>query len=146
MDLIVDLNRRLNMGVVLITHDLAVVAETCRRVVVMYLGQIVEEALVDELFDNPRHPYTLGLMKSIPHIQGTKNERLYMIPGAVPLLNQIPQGCRFSNRCPYAEDRCRTEQQELVDFSGPPEQTQISHRVRCWKAPEITAEGNHAGQ
>ncbi|MDR1588364.1 MAG: ABC transporter ATP-binding protein [Treponema sp.] len=126
MDLIIDLNRRFNMGVILITHDLAVVAETCRRVVVMYLGQVVEEAPVDELFDNPRHPYTQGLLKSIPHIRGSR-ERLYMIPGTVPLLDQIPSGCRFAGRCPFAEDSCFKEAQELKGF---PKQ----HSVRCRKA------------
>ncbi|MDR3138961.1 MAG: ABC transporter ATP-binding protein [Treponema sp.] len=130
MDLIVDLNRRLNMGVILITHDLAVVAETCRRVVVMYLGQIVEEAPVEELFDNPRHPYTLGLLKSIPHIDGDRKEGLYMIPGTVPLLNRIPQGCRFAGRCQYAESRCHGETQELRHYSE-------HHRVRCRKAADL---------
>jgi oligopeptide/dipeptide ABC transporter ATP-binding protein len=126
MDLIIDLNRRFNMGVILITHDLAVVAETCRRVVVMYLGQVVEEAPVDELFDRPLHPYTQGLLKSIPHIHGAQ-ERLYMIPGTVPLLDQIPSGCRFAGRCPLAEDSCFKEAQELKRFSE-------QHKVRCRKA------------
>ncbi|AEF83843.1 oligopeptide transport ATP-binding protein OppD [Treponema primitia ZAS-2] len=126
MDLIVGLNKKLNMGVVLITHDLAVVAETCRRVVVMYLGQIVEEALVDELFDNPRHPYTQGLLKSIPRLSGSRDEKLYMIPGTVPLLDQIPSGCRFADRCLYAENRCREESQALQEISS-------SHKARCWK-------------
>jgi oligopeptide/dipeptide ABC transporter ATP-binding protein len=127
MDLIIDLNRRFNMGVILITHDLAVVAETCRRVVVMYLGQVVEEAPVDELFDHPRHPYTQGLLKSIPHIHGSPAERLYMIPGTVPLLDQIPSGCRFAGRCPLAGARCFEEAQELKPVSE-------QHRVRCRQA------------
>jgi oligopeptide/dipeptide ABC transporter ATP-binding protein len=125
MNLIVDLNKRLNMGVILITHDLAVVAETCARVVVMYLGQIVEEAPVEELFDNPQHPYTRGLLKSIPDIQGSRSERLYMIPGTVPLLDQIPPGCRFADRCMYAEERCRKEAQDLHEIG-------VGHKVRCW--------------
>jgi oligopeptide/dipeptide ABC transporter ATP-binding protein len=128
MDLIVDLNRQLNMGVILITHDLAVVAEICRRVVVMYLGQVVEEAPVEELFDHPQHPYTLGLMKSIPHIDGDRNERLYMIPGTVPLLDQVPPGCRFAGRCMYAEDRCRREFQVLREAGSAG-----NHKTRCWK-------------
>jgi oligopeptide/dipeptide ABC transporter ATP-binding protein len=125
MELIVDLNRRMGMGVILITHDLAVVAETCSRVIVMYLGQIVEEATVEELFDNPLHPYTLGLLKSVPRIAGTKAERLYMIPGTVPLLNQIPPGCRFQNRCPLADETCTAEQQIKEVKEG--------HKVRCGK-------------
>lgn len=125
MDLIVSLNKQFDMGVILITHDLAVVAQTCLRVVVMYLGQIVEEAEVHELFDHPRHPYTLGLIRSIPEIDGDRKERLYMIPGMVPLLDQIPSGCRFAPRCTYATDRCRTEMPQLVSISS-------SQRVRCW--------------
>jgi oligopeptide/dipeptide ABC transporter ATP-binding protein len=126
IDLIVDLNQRLNMGVILITHDLAVVAETCKRVAVMYLGQIVEEAPVEELFDHPRHPYTLGLLKSIPHISGGREEKLYMIPGTVPLLTSIPPGCRFADRCEQAEARCREHSQELSNCG-------TDHQVRCWK-------------
>jgi oligopeptide/dipeptide ABC transporter ATP-binding protein len=125
MELIVDLNRRLGMGVILITHDLAVVAETCSRVIVMYLGQIVEEASVEDLFDTPLHPYTLGLLKSVPRIAGAKAERLYMIPGTVPLLNQIPPGCRFQNRCPLADGTCTAEQQITEVKEG--------HKVRCGK-------------
>jgi oligopeptide/dipeptide ABC transporter ATP-binding protein len=129
MELIVDMNKRLNMGVMLITHDLAVVAETCRRVVVMYLGQVVEEALVDDLFDHPTHPYTRGLLASIPKISDDRSKRLSMIPGTVPLLDQIPQGCRFAKRCAFAEERCFHEQQQLKDVAP-------GHRVRCWKMTE----------
>lgn len=129
MDLIVDLNKKLDMGVILITHDLAVVAETCSRVVVMYLGQIVEEADVNDIFDNPKHPYTLGLIKSIPRLDGDPNERLYMIKGTVPLLNQIPNGCRFAPRCPYATDKCRTNMPELKAVSP-------TQKVRCWMVEE----------
>lgn len=129
MDLIVGLNKELQMGVILITHDLAVVAEMCSRVVVMYLGQIVEEADVQDIFDNPKHPYTLGLIKSIPKIDGDRNEHLYMIKGMVPLLNQIPNGCRFAPRCPYATEKCKAEMPELVEVSP-------TQKVRCWKAAE----------
>lgn len=126
MDLILDLNKKLNMGVILITHDLSVVAQTCSRVVVMYLGQIVEEADVDSLFDHPLHPYTSGLIASIPQIEGERPERLFMIKGTVPLLSQIPQGCRFAPRCPYATDKCRTQAPHLIQQSE-------SQFVRCWK-------------
>ena len=129
MDLIVDLNRQLDMGVMLITHDLGVVAETCKRVVVMYLGQIVEEAAVEDIFDNPKHPYTWGLIKSIPRLDGDRNKPLPTIKGMVPLLNQIPEGCRFAERCPYATDRCRKEMPELVSVSD-------AHRVRCFRYSE----------
>ena len=125
MELIVELNRKLDMGVILITHDLSVVAETCTRVAVMYLGQIVEEADVVTLFDHPRHPYTRGLLKSIPKITGER-ERLHIIEGTVPLLSQIPDGCRFAPRCPYADARCTQEDPEL-------EQCAPGHMVRCMK-------------
>lgn len=127
MDLIVDLNHKLDMGVMLITHDLAVVAEVCQRVIVMYLGQVVEEADVDSIFDHPQHPYTQGLIRSIPQIDGDKGERLYQIDGMVPLLNQIPEGCRFAPRCTYATDRCRKEMPELREVSA-------TQKVRCHMA------------
>lgn len=125
MDLIVDLNNKLDMGVILITHDLGVVAETCSRVVVMYLGQVVEEAAVEDIFDNPQHPYTLGLIKSIPRLDGDRNEELFTIKGTVPLLSQIPSGCRFADRCPYVTQQCRDEMPEL-------EQITPTQKVRCW--------------
>lgn len=129
MDLMVDLNRKLGTGVILITHDLAVVAEVCQRVVVMYLGQIVEEADVNSLFDDPQHPYTNGLLKSIPQLDGNRQERLYMIKGSVPLLSQIPQGCRFAQRCPYATERCYSEMPSLYKISK-------TQSVRCFRAEE----------
>ena len=130
MELIVALNKKLDMGVILITHDLSVVAETCSRVAVMYLGQIVEEADVLSLFQKPRHPYTRGLLKSIPTIKGARRERLFIIEGTVPLLNQIPQGCRFRPRCPYAKPSCAEAMPELRSVG----QTQ---KVRCFLADEI---------
>ncbi len=134
MDLIKSLNEQLKMGVILITHDLSVVAETCSRVAVMYLGQIVEEADVYSIFDSPLHPYTKGLIKSIPRMEGERSKRLYMIPGTVPLLDQIPDGCRFAPRCPYAADECRRTMPELVDSDMP------DHRVRClrFRDKEVT--------
>lgn len=139
MDLIVSLNKQLDMGVMLITHDLAVVAQTCSRVVVMYLGQIVEEADVLSLFDHPAHPYTVGLMNSIPKMDGDRSKRLYMIEGMVPLLNQIPTGCRFAPRCPYADERCRKQMPELREVAP-------GQKVRCWKdAPTLDKEeASHA--
>lgn len=133
MDLIVELNRELNMGVILITHDLSVVAETCTRVAVMYLGQIVEEADVYSLFEHPLHPYTTGLLKSIPTVSGDQREELYIIEGTVPLLSQIPQGCRFRPRCPYATASCAEKMPELQTLPS-------GQKVRCFRAAEI-AEG-----
>lgn len=124
MDLIVEMNRKFDMGVMLITHDLAVVAETCSRVIVMYLGQIVEEGQVEDIFDRPLHPYTRGLMASIPKLDSAKGERLHQIRGTVPLLNQIPEGCRFAPRCPYAQERCRTQMPELCKVGK-------TQKVRC---------------
>lgn len=127
MDLIVDMNQKLHMGVMLITHDLAVVAETCKRVIVMYLGQIVEEGSVEALFDRPAHPYTKGLMASVPRLNTGKGERLYQIKGTVPLLSQIPQGCRFAPRCPYATEECRQKMPQLKDLGN-------GQKVRCLMA------------
>lgn len=127
MELIVKLNRQMAMGVILITHDLAVVAETCSRVAVMYLGQIVEEADVEHIFDNPLHPYTRGLIQSIPQLEGVRQKRLYMIKGMVPLLSQIPEGCRFAPRCEFATDECRKCMPKLTEVGE-------GHRVRCHRA------------
>ena len=113
------------MGVMLITHDLAVVAQTCSRVIVMYLGQIVEEADVLTLFDHPCHPYTEGLMRSIPRMEGDRTKPLYMIPGTVPLLSQIPTGCRFAPRCEKCGARCKKEMPDLVTLED-------GRKVRCF--------------
>ena len=129
MDLIVALNRQLQMGVILITHDLAVVAQTCQRVAVMYLGQIVEEGNVPALFDRPLHPYTRGLLASIPRMEGNRREPLHVISGTVPLLHQMPAGCRFAPRCPYAKDQCRQAMPELREAGN-------GQKVRCWLQTE----------
>ncbi len=131
MELIVELNRKLSMGVILITHDLAVVAETCRRVAVMYLGQIVEEADVQSLFERPMHPYTRGLLKSIPTVSGGRREELNIIEGTVPLLSRIPQGCRFRPRCPYAVPACAENMPELEVLPS-------GQKVRCLRAKELS--------
>lgn len=125
MELISKLNKELEMGVILITHDLAVVAETCKRVMVMYLGQIVEEAMVPDIFIKPLHPYTKGLIESIPQIESDSAEPLHVIDGIVPLLSQIPEGCRFAPRCPYAKEKCFKEMPELVQVGE-------NRKVRCW--------------
>ncbi len=108
-----ELNTRLNTAVLLITHDLGVVAETCERVIVMYAGQIIEEAPVKQIFDDPQHPYTKGLIQSVPDMR-YKKERLYSIPGNVPKPGSIRQGCRFAARCEFAFDRCLKENPESI--------------------------------
>jgi peptide/nickel transport system ATP-binding protein len=115
-------------AIMLITHDLGVVAEMADRVVVMYAGQIVESADVFTLFREPKHPYTQGLMASIPSIYG-ENERLEAIPGTVPSITKMPEGCRFHTRCAWATDRCREEQPELKSVAD-------EHQVRCWVVEE----------
>ena len=127
-----DLNRRLNTAVMMITHDLGVVAETCERVVVMYGGKIVEEGLVDEIFKNPQHPYTKGLIQSIPDMR-YKKQRLYAIPGNVPKPGSVTQGCRFAERCEFAFERCRLEEPVLYVVS--PE-----HKSRCFLTEEVVAD------
>ncbi|MEE4184567.1 MAG: ABC transporter ATP-binding protein [Gammaproteobacteria bacterium] len=107
MDLIVDLQREFGMALILITHDLGVVAESCQRALVMYAGKIVESAPVDTLFRVPRHPYTDGLLASIPRIRADRLERLPVIAGMVPDLRHLPDGCRFAERCPRVRDYCR---------------------------------------
>jgi peptide/nickel transport system ATP-binding protein len=131
--LIVELQKELGTGLILITHDLGVVAQTAQRVIVMYAGKKVEEASVDDLFADPRHPYTRGLMASMPAVisLGAKTDvRLNEIPGMVPSLTNLPEGCAFAPRCPLAIDRCRQEYPPLQDFGG-------HHRAACWRAAEL---------
>jgi peptide/nickel transport system ATP-binding protein len=131
--LIVDLQKELGTGLILITHDLGVVAQTAQRVIVMYAGKKVEEASVDDLFADPRHPYTRGLMASMPAVisLGAKTDvRLTEIPGMVPSLTNLPEGCAFAPRCPLAIERCRQEYPPLQDFGG-------HHRAACWRAAEL---------
>jgi peptide/nickel transport system ATP-binding protein len=116
------------MGVVLITHDLGVVAESCDRVVVMYAGRKVEEAGVVDLFDHPLHPYTRALMGSMP-LMHSASERLAEIPGMVPSLHDLGPGCAFAERCPYAESRCRESLPALVERGA-------SHWVACFAVEE----------
>ena len=113
LKLITDLNKELGMGIMLITHDLGVVAQSCQRVIVMYLGHIVEEGTVDDIFDRPLHPYTIGLIKSIPRMTTKKGEKLYMIKGMVPQLSEVGSGCRFASRCPYCTEECKIHDPEL---------------------------------
>lgn len=125
LNLIVKLRDELNMSTIMITHDLGVVAEICSRVIVMYLGQIIEIADVIDIFDKPSHPYTNGLLNSIPHIDGDRTKKLNVIDGNVPTLNKIPIGCNFANRCKYATEMC-TEKEPLL------EKIDTNHYVKCW--------------
>ena len=132
LDLILGLQRELGTAIVLITHDLGVVAETAQRVVVMYAGRKIEEATVEALFDTPLHPYTQGLLASVPRLglldQGeTVSERLKEIPGRVPSLIDLPAGCTFAPRCALADDRCRAEYPAY-------EEKQPGHWAACWRA------------
>ncbi len=113
MDEIKRLQKKLDMAVILITHDLGVIAEFCRRVIVMYCGKIVEIADTESLFKAPRHPYTRGLMDSIPRIREQKLEKLPTIQGMVPDLADLPEGCRYADRCPKVKERCRKSEPVL---------------------------------
>ena len=114
-------------SILLITHDLGVVAETAQRVAVMYAGQIVESADVTELFSHPRHPYTVGLMASIPKLEAPvpKDRKLPTIRGTVPSLLNLPVGCKFQDRCDHAFDLCRQKNPKLIDLGS-------GHQARCW--------------
>ena len=133
LDLILELQKAMGTAVILITHDLGVVAETAQRVIVMYAGRKVEEAGIDELFAEPLHPYTRGLLASIPRLDamagGTSQpaQRLMEIPGMVPPLTSLPAGCAFAPRCPLADERCRA--------TYPPyEEKRPRHWAACWHA------------
>jgi oligopeptide/dipeptide ABC transporter ATP-binding protein len=117
LDLIQQLKREQGMTVLFITHDLGVVAEIADRVIVMYAGRIAEQGTVKDVFDNPLHPYTKGLLQCIPRLDQRK-EDLFVIEGQVPSPDQFPPGCRFHPRCPYALPICQTEMPELVSVSG----------------------------
>ncbi len=132
LDLMNGLKTRLNTAIMLITHDLAVIAEMADHVVVMYSGKIVEDAPVNELFENPRHPYTIGLMGSMPSLV-SEGERLANIKGAVPNPLYLPKGCYFHPRCKYATEECRKGQPELREIAP-------DHKVACFRAEEVTKE------
>jgi oligopeptide/dipeptide ABC transporter ATP-binding protein len=135
LDLLRGLQEKVGMAIMLITHDLGVVAEMAHEVVVMYAGVVVERAPVVELFEHPRHPYTKGLLNSIPILNKDptgkiKKTRLEPIPGIVPSLLELPQGCRFQERCKYVEDACRVKEPELRTISP-------GRQARCIKAESI---------
>ena len=124
LDLMKKIQKEDNSSILLITHDLGVVAEMCSRVIVMYAGKIVEEAPVDILFNDPSHPYTQGLIASVPKL-GSGVKVLPSIPGSVPDLSAMPEGCRFAPRCKYATDKCRTQEPPLAVVGE-------NQKCRCW--------------
>lgn len=124
LNLMKQLNSEMHTAIMLITHDLGVVAEMCDRVAVMYAGKIVEEATVKEIFNDPKHPYTKGLIQSVPDLRQRK-DKLYSIPGNVPKPGQIKSGCVFAPRCAYAFETCGQEMPKLCSTEG-------SQQVRCW--------------
>ncbi|MGA2400557.1 MAG: ABC transporter ATP-binding protein [Syntrophobacteraceae bacterium] len=126
LSLLDDLRETHDMAILLITHDLGVIADMAEQVLVMYTGRVVEHASVKELFEDPLHPYTRGLMHSIPgRAVGIDRDRLKPIPGVVPSLLALPPGCKFNTRCPWSFDRCFREEPGLLDHAG-------GHPVRCW--------------
>jgi peptide/nickel transport system ATP-binding protein len=135
LKLIKDLQQELGMSVILITHDLGVIAETCDQVAVMYAGKIVERGSVFNIFDEPRHPYTQGLIASIPRLTTTRKSMLKVIEGMVPALSDLPIGCRFQNRCPHATDTCSTTSPS-IDIVSP------DHEVSCYHWQKIGVPGD----
>ena len=127
LELLRDLQQRLGMAILMITHDLGVIAELADEVIVMYAGQIVESAPVSELFEDPQHPYTIGLLGSIPRLD-VERQRLATIEGNVPSPARQPPGCRFAPRCPFSDARCHAQMPPLRAM-GP------AHQLACWKAP-----------
>ena len=137
LELIRNVQQELGMSVMYITHDLGVVAETCDRVMVMYAGRIVEKAAVKDLFRHPAHPYTQGLLKAVPRLNA-KHERLYTIEGMVPHFSEMPVGCAFHPRCPYAEKRCIEERPVLYEVAQ-------GHQAACWRAQTQAQAGAQEG-
>jgi peptide/nickel transport system ATP-binding protein len=127
LDLLRELKAESRAAIVLITHDLGIVAEICDEVAVMYAGELVERAGVEELFERPEHPYTVGLFGSLPRLD-RETEELAAIEGMVPDMAALPSGCRFAPRCPFADDRCRSERPPIVRFEG-------NRWSRCFYAP-----------
>ncbi|TWT25083.1 ABC transporter ATP-binding protein [Planomicrobium sp. CPCC 101110] len=124
LELMGEIKRQTQMGIIMITHDMGVVAEVCDRVIVMYAGKIVEEGPVLELFQNPTHPYTIGLLDSIPKL-GQRKQKLGSIPGTVPAPGNMPAGCRFAERCRHTMDICRTTVPPMFDIKA-------GHQSACW--------------
>jgi peptide/nickel transport system ATP-binding protein len=134
-DLLRDISERLGTALLFITHDLGVVAETCTRIITMYAGEVVEDAPVDDVLLAPRHPYTSGLLRSLPGLSPRRSS-LPSIPGRVPAAGAMPHGCRFKPRCAYATPSCEQPQQMAEASAG--------HFVRCGRAGEFVLSGASA--
>jgi oligopeptide/dipeptide ABC transporter ATP-binding protein len=124
LDLMRDLQKALGTSIAFITHDLGVVSEMCDRVIVLYCGEVVEEAVAEDLFENPKHPYTEGLLGTLPKFG--QSGRLEMIPGVVPPAGKFPAGCVFAPRCKYATEKCHAQKPGLCDLGS-------GHKVRCFR-------------
>lgn len=138
VDLVKTLQKQIGMAIIWITHDLGVVAGIADRVIVMYAGKIVEEAEVHDLYSNPHHPYTLGLLKSIPRLDQGHDEKLIPIEGLPPDLVDLPPGCPFAPRCSYKVDVCTQE-------DPPTEYVTPLHRVACWRWEDVIADQSKNG-
>src|SRR5207249_7308832 len=125
LELLRDLNEATGTSIILITHNLGVVAGLCKRVIVMYAGEIVEEGPVEQIFESPQHPYTWTLLRSLPRINADRRERLRSIEGLPPDLIKLPPGCKFSPRCPLRVDKCFTDEPKLQYVGG-------GHQAACW--------------
>ncbi|QUH20069.1 ABC transporter ATP-binding protein [Alkaliphilus sp. B6464] len=125
LELMKELKDTINTSIILITHDLGVVADVCSRVIVMYGGLVMEEGTVDEIFYNPQHPYTKGLLESLPKMEDGQKQKLIPIEGSPPDLSKPPMGCPFAERCPYAKDICREKQPSYYEVEA-------GHKAMCW--------------
>jgi oligopeptide/dipeptide ABC transporter ATP-binding protein len=125
IDLMKQLNRELGTAMMLITHNMALVASLCQRIVVMYAGRVVEEGPVEQIFNNPQHPYTWSLLRSVPRVDQARQERLVSIRGLPPDLSNPPPGCKFHPRCPFVVDKCKVEEPELAEVG-------MNQNTRCW--------------
>ncbi|WP_068504608.1 ABC transporter ATP-binding protein [Paenibacillus kribbensis] len=134
LQLLQELKAEFNMSILLITHDLGIAAEVADRIVVMYAGRVVEQAATKELFEQPLHPYTRGLLRSVATLDTDRSSKLFSIPGAIPSLSALPSGCLFHPRCPYATDQCKNE--------APPLSIQDGREVACWHFEELAASGD----
>ena len=132
LELIDDLRVKMGMAVLLITHDLGIIAEVADEVYVMYAGKVVEHGLTSDIFKNPHHPYTVGLLNSVPDLHQNK-EKLNAIPGVVPSPDNFPSGCRFQDRCPLVIDKCRQHEPPLEEFEN-------KHMAACWRGEEVKIE------
>tara|TARA_R110002020_G_scaffold136630_23_gene304869 strand:+ start:2709 stop:3728 length:1020 start_codon:yes stop_codon:yes gene_type:complete len=134
IELVKELRQKLGMAIIWITHDLGVIAGIADRVMVMYAGQVVEEGPVNEIFRDPRHPYTQALLKTVPAVRGPRADRLQVIEGQPPIMHEAPAACSFRNRCPFAFDRCEQENPALTPIHAP------GHRAACFLLGRVSTQ------